>query len=176
MEEKNCTKCKRLLPSDSFRIRQDGNCFYLEPKCRECERQDAAEYRSRPGYYEHRKVYKRSKATDIKFHVQEKISSWRAKSENSDLDTEYLVKLYNDQNGLCYYTDTKMIVGGDRNKELNNFLSLDKLNPDQGYIKGNVVWCLYLVNTMKQNMTEQQFYLFIENIVQIKNGRQGFRV
>lgn len=163
--------CKKSLSEENFRIRKDGQCRYLDYRCRECEKSKAAEYRIQPGYYEHRKIYKKNKSKDIKFHIQEKISQWRKKTPHSNLETDYLVDLFNNQNGLCYYTNAPMIIGGDRSKELNDFLSLDKLDPIKGYMKGNVVWCTYLVNTVKQSMNETEFYSFLELILKIKNDR-----
>lgn len=61
-----------------------------------------------------------------------------------------------------------MVFGWVNGKINSDTLSLDKLDPSKGYIKGNVVWCSYLINTMKQNMTEEQFYTFIEGILKFK--------
>jgi hypothetical protein len=36
-------------------------------------------------------------------------------------------------------------------------------------VQGNVAWCSYLANTMKQNMTEQEFYDYMKNILQYKH-------
>jgi hypothetical protein len=62
-----------------------------------------------------------------------------------------------------------MIFGWVDGKIHHNSLSLDKLDPKLGYIKGNVVWCTYLINTMKQDMTEKEFYDFIQTILEKKN-------
>ena len=35
--------------------------------------------------------------------------------------------------------------------------SLDKLDPLQGYMENNVVWCLYSVNAFKHTLTYEQF-------------------
>lgn len=45
--------------------------------------------------------------------------------------------------------------------------------PSAGYARGNVVWCLNLVNTMKQQMTEQKFYDFLSQIIKHR-GRKNY--
>lgn len=57
--------------------------------------------------------------------------------------------LYVEQEGKCYYTGEPLnIVGGQE-----EVLSIDKVLPDVGYIKGNVVLCLNRFNILKRDMT-----------------------
>lgn len=109
----------------------------------------------------------------IIFHVQNKIASYKREAIKNnlqfDLTIDYLVDLYNLQNGNCFYSKEKLIFGYVDGKIHHNTLSLDKLDPSKGYIQGNVVWCSYLVNTMKQNMTKQEFYDFMKKLLDIRN-------
>lgn len=171
METKQCKKCQRDLDLNSFRIRRINNYEWCEKTCRECERLKAKEYRNQPDYYSHRKEYRLSKAGNIKFHVQERLSQWKSKTINSDLDSNYLIELYNNQNGLCYYTGEVLSVGQSRGHAMKDSISLDRLIPEKGYVQGNVVWCSYLSNTMKQDLTESDFYSYIRNILLIKDGK-----
>jgi hypothetical protein len=171
-KEKVCGCCEISLPIENFRIRKDSEKYtWYESNCRGCENLRAEEYRNQPGYYERRKKYKAAKAGNIKFHIQERISQWRTKTLGSDLDTDYLLEIYNNQNGLCYYSQKEMIVGAQRGSAKPDSLSLDRLTPSKGYVKGNVVWCTYLTNTMKQDMTEDEFYIFMQNILKVKDGK-----
>lgn len=105
---------------------------------------------------------------DIRHHAQEKIAYYKKKSNiPSDLTVDYLVNLYQQQKGLCYFSNIKMIFGYVNGKIHHNSISLDKLNPLKGYVQGNVVWCSYLTNTMKQTLTEDEFYQMIVNINRI---------
>lgn len=59
-----------------------------------------------------------------------------------------------------------MVFGWVNGKVYRQTMSLDKLDPDKGYIQGNVVWCSYLTNTMKQNMKEDEFYILLSSILE----------
>lgn len=135
--------------------------------CKTCEAKAAKQYRSQnPERIAKTKNEYRDSNHGIRWHVQDRISTWR-KSSNvpSDLTVDYLVDLYYSQQGLCYYSGAHMIIGWIDGKVQPNTLSLDKIIPEKGYVKGNVVWCTYLVNTMKQNSSEEEFIAMIYKIL-----------
>ena len=48
-------------------------------------------------------------------------------------------------------------------------MSLDRLSPKKGYIEGNVVWCMFLINTCKNMLTEKEFYNMCRDILRNKD-------
>ena len=136
--------------------------LYLNTICIECEKTERKANRT-PAY---RKDYKaRRKADDpLKHHLQERISQWRSKDTDSDLTVTYLAELYEKQQGKCYYTNQPMVIGGHKFDNRWEVLSLDRLDPNKGYKEGNVVWCTYRANTMKGNLTYDQFLALIQVI------------
>lgn len=141
--------------------------------CKSCEAEKARKYRQAnpEKTSQNKKRYRDKNRGTIRYHVQEKISTWRkASNVASDLTVDYLVDLYNQQSGLCYYSGESMVFGWIDGKVNHNSLSLDRLDPSKGYIQGNVVWCTYLINTMKQNLTEHQFYKTINKIYLTRQG------
>jgi len=146
---------------------------YEKTICKACEAEKARKYRqnNRDKTSKNKKRYRDKNRGTIKYHVQERIAQWRkASNVMSDLTVDYLVDLYNQQDGLCYYSGETMVFGWIDGKVNHNSLSLDRLDPSKGYIQGNVVWCTYLINTMKQNLTEQQFYKTINKIYLTRQG------
>lgn len=63
--------------------------------------------------------------------------------------------IYFSQNGKCFYTDNDMSCTLLKNgwKSRDNSLSIDKIIPELGYIKGNCVMCLFKANRVKTNLT-----------------------
>lgn len=173
-KKKRCTVCLDEKSIDQFYYKTYTSSTTGEkyrryrPECIGCSKEHTSTYIKE----NHKLVYTKKKAVrierknDIRFHVQEKIATWRKASVvPSNLTVDYLVELYNKQEGRCHYSGEKMVFGWVAGKVHANSLSLDKLEPDKGYVRGNVVWCSYLCNTMKQNMSELEFYSFISKIL-----------
>lgn len=83
-----------------------------------------------------------------------------------DIDTTYLVNLYNDQNGICAYSGRKMSF--DINSQER--LSLDRRDSSLGYTKSNVVWCCWTANNIKQDLSIEDFKAWIGAINSIMNS------
>jgi len=82
-----------------------------------------------------------------------------------DLDVEYLRDLYEKQQGLCAYTGEVMQVQAPKSEPKWPVLSLDKIDPEKGYVKGNVQFVTMRVNTMKNDMTHEQFVKRMQHIL-----------
>lgn len=95
---------------------------------------------------------------------------WKKRDAASDLTVEYLVKLWEDQQGCCYYTGVPMTPGAKGTARLDS-ASLDKLDPNAGYRQGNVVWATHLANTSKGPRNEAEFYEFCRLVVSHSRSR-----
>lgn len=86
-----------------------------------------------------------------------------------DLDADYLVKLFRDQKEQCFYTKENISflnVIAERNRPHNFTPSLDRLDGTLGYTKGNVVWCAYYINRMKNDCSYTDFIRICKTICQ----------
>jgi hypothetical protein len=83
-------------------------------------------------------------------------AAYRAKEEGyeSDLDLDYLESIATD---YCPVFGTPF-EWGQGNKSSDSSPSLDKIIPEFGYIKHNVVWISLLANKIKQDVTENEIY------------------
>ncbi len=83
----------------------------------------------------------------------------RAKKRNIpfELTRDDVMSMFESQEGLCYYSGIKLnVVKSDASKTHDPFkMSLDCVDPDLGYVKGNVVWCAYCVNALKLKMSQE---------------------
>jgi len=79
-----------------------------------------------------------------------------------NLDPEYIQMLWKTQNAKCWYSGLFMKIS--KNKVGFFSPSLDKLDPNLGYIKGNVVLCLFAVNSFKQELIAKDFIDLLASI------------
>lgn len=95
---------------------------------------------------------------------------------DSDLTSDYLIKLWNKQNGLCSYTGVKLILPSYKNYKLtssNYKASLDRIDSTRGYIIGNVQFISHTMNNLKYNMTDKdlkEFFLIIKSNWVVSNS------
>ena len=85
-----------------------------------------------------------------------------------DIDLEYLKDLWEKQN-ICIYTGVKL--GLPKSKGFNNPLytaSLDRIESDKGYVKGNLQFISIAANNAKNSMSHNQMLEFCELILQNK--------
>ena len=116
-------------------------------------------------------TYREKHRRDAKWWIRDRISYWRSKypAIQSNLTTDYLYNLLDNQQNKCYYTGEELVWGGCGGKACPNSGSLDRLDPEKGYTQGNVVWCSFFVNTMKGRLSESEFYVFMKNILKRKS-------
>lgn len=97
--------------------------------------------------------------------VGERLANYRyhAKVVGVDfkIDSEYLITLWNKQSGKCFYTGKKMTYFQTNGKKKGMIYptqaSLDRLNPEDGYTRGNLAWICWHVNHMKRRSTHHEF-------------------
>lgn len=65
-----------------------------------------------------------------------------------EISIEYLLSLWNGQKGLCAISKVPMThLHGEGNLDTN--ISIDRINPEEGYIEGNIQLVCRVVNHMK---------------------------
>lgn len=137
---------------ENFNIkRYFGDHIAWDSRCRPCQSAQNLKRRS-----EQKKDYKQ--------HIRRMLTSYKARAKQQDrpfdVTADYLIGQFEVQDKKCYYTREKLSFDYevlDRNRPHLMVASIDKKDPDKGYVEGNVVWCLYYVNRMKNESTEREF-------------------
>ena len=70
------------------------------------------------------------------------------KGRKQTLSTEYVIGLYEDQDGKCAISGIEMTYLNGEGKVLTN-ISLDRISSQEGYVEGNIQLVCRQVNTMK---------------------------
>ena len=91
------------------------------------------------------------------------------KKHGCDIDVKYLKKIWDSQNGICPYTNIKMILPEsttkyDKIRSLKK-ASLDRIDSSKGYIEGNVEFVCSAINLGKNNFPKKDMILFVKEII-----------
>lgn len=85
-----------------------------------------------------------------------------------DIDVDFIHSLLKKQNGLCKYSGVLLDIdntNGDNDNRINiNTLSIDRVDSSKGYTKDNVVLVTAIVNSMKNDLSENEFIKIIKKI------------
>ena len=175
---KKCSVCKKILPLSEFYVRKNKP----RARCKHCKSLWGV------GFWDN--ILKEAKEGNLEPILQYKLRKWkkRAKDKNIgfNLTVEYVKDLFEKQQGKCYYTGVhlnivqkkKIGIGKGKMNKITffhnpNHFSLDRLNSDKGYVKGNVVWCTYLINKCKNMQTVPEFYEMCENVLNYRRNNEN---
>lgn len=86
----------------------------------------------------------------------------RRKGLELNINLEYLEELFEKQHGRCKYTGVELA----QTENKSNSISIDRIDYTKGYIKGNVVFTSTIVNTMKNDLTENEFIRVVRLITE----------
>lgn len=79
------------------------------------------------------------------------------------IDTNYLMKLYDDQEGLCAISGTRMTWATGSLSPTS--ISVDRIDNSKGYFEGNVRLVCVCINAFKSTMNDEELLKISEAIV-----------
>jgi hypothetical protein len=117
---------------------------------------------------------KQRKEQNIKFVASTRSIEIRRKcrDKNIPFDSDIrniLIDQWEKQKGLCFYSGRKMSISGDYHTNLDA-MTIDKVDPKLGYVKGNVVMSCRIFNAMKQNLTYHEFMEHCKEVLEYKKN------
>lgn len=152
---KKCFLCKEIKTiNENFYIKNGGS---PSSACKTCSLL-LSKKRNEEFHKGNLKLYLSKKASEAKRRAKK--YKW-----NFDIDSEFLLQVFSNQNGLCFYTKEEM-------KEVpgyENSVSLDRIDSKKGYTKDNVVLCSYKVNLLKNDLPLDKLFNFCEKILENKD-------
>lgn len=138
MESKTCHSCGETKPRSEFNKHTKNTANHgLSYRCRACQAVVNRERRlARPFENAVAQARYRAKRADVPF----------------DLTEDYLEDIWT---GYCPVFGTRFKLPGSAARTPQT-PSLDRLVPDRGYVRGNVVWISDLANRIKQEATSDE--------------------
>lgn len=169
MEEKSinrkCRECReiKILNTDNF-VRRTDNTNSWRGRCRVCYNKHARvrqemSKNERAVSKKYRDKYSATKPLEMLLRHTKNNS--RKYYRECLITIEYLHYLWNQQDGICYYTNKPMIYG----LGFRDSVSIDRIDSSKGYIEGNIALCRKQINVMKNDATIKELLDFCEDIV-----------
>ena len=164
LSSRTCKKCNIEKSIDNFET-----CFYKNGKstirhsCKDCENKAKKDY------------YQKLVDNNLPLSANKSIENWivkllyKAQSRNKtiDIDKEYLLELYKNQDGLCKISGEKLTF---HKNNLSTNLSIDRIDSNQGYVRGNVQLVCHYINIMKWNKSVDELVEWCKKIVNKTEG------
>jgi hypothetical protein len=150
--EKACAKCEvvKECTNENFPPHRSGKGG-LSSWCRDCSK-----------IYNNARYYRALGDSRTKYWAPRIVLGARGTAKKKklpfDLDTEFVLGLFEEQKGLCYWFGIPIFPNpGTRDPQRP---SLDKLVPEKGYVKGNVVLTCAAANMGRSNTSVERFAEF----------------
>ena len=88
------------------------------------------------------------------------------RNHNFNLDIKYMYELWDKQDGKCYYTGIPMTKTFNQKSPYQ--MSIDRIDSNIGYIKGNICLCCLSINFAKNSFTVEEIMKFISDLKAIE--------
>ena len=111
---------------------------------------------ARKKYQDAEMKYRASKRGNLSRTLDRVRRDSKSANKECDLDLDYLESIVTD---VCPVFKTPFIWGQGKGRNVpDQAPSIDKVIPELGYVKGNVVFISFIANKIKQNVTEIELY------------------
>jgi len=144
-----CNQCGKTFP-----IQRCSLIFKTSKQCRECQRV--------PKYIGH--IYKH-------YYVLVQKRALKRKQEFS-ISIEYLNTLWEQQQGKCALS--KLPIAFQDTGKAKGTASLDRIDSNKGYIKGNVQWVHKDINIMKNSFIVKEFIYLCKAVVETQCSIENY--
>lgn len=96
--------------------------------------------------------------------LREHLNRVKRRNKNYNITLEDLYEQWEKQKGICPYTKVELKHPRTKNIEPYFMASLDRINPNEGYVKGNIQFISVSANYAKNDMTHEEMIKFCEII------------
>jgi hypothetical protein len=161
----SCLSCKINKPLNEF---YKNGCFEdglpkYRSKCKKCvlEKSKKTHDSSYPNKIE-------KKHSSYKNYISTLLNHSSKRKKDYNIDIQYLLNIYELQNGLCNISGVEMTY---KHGSVSTNISIDRIDSDKGYIKGNIQLVCYIVNIMKNKFSVNDFLYFCNTIITFNNKK-----
>lgn len=160
---RKCPYCKRTLSLERFytrsgpAARKSGRFGEPYGYCKHCNKKKMA---GTPYKYFSGIMHRIRRRSDFK-------------GFDHDVDKDYLVELFTRQKGLCAISNMPLKLERGEGDVWDN-CSVDRIDCDLGYMKGNVRLVCRAVNIMRSNMEDEELFFWCRKILSNLDDHSGY--
>jgi hypothetical protein len=167
---KVCTKCKQEKVIELF-IKRANNKDGYDSLCKDCKRESSKIYyennKNKEGVREKKAARAAKRKAENPKSVLIYLARTRAKDRNLPFDiTEDDFQIPE----LCPLLEIPLFTGPE-GKVHRNSPTLDRIEPCLGYVRGNVIVISHKANTVKQDLTVEEFLQVCQNGIKLFAGK-----
>jgi archaellum component FlaC len=106
--------------------------------------------------------------TKFKYHFR----NIKKRNKEIDITIEDLKEQWDVQKGICVFTGVQLILSSYSKIKSDPIYaaSLDRINNDKGYVKGNIRWVSRSINWMKNEMDDETLHKLINLLIENKKS------
>lgn len=163
-----CNRCKQWFTKDKFNkdnTRLHNNFNGLCRECKSCQKERYLIERERLLQDDH---------LAWRYKLQQALKGARRRSREKntyiDIDLEYLMYLWNKQEGKCALTGLQMTYAFYKGR-VNTNVSIDRIDSSKGYTKDNIQLVCMAANQMKNDLTMEELLDMCERIAALEREK-----
>ncbi|MDD3262768.1 MAG: hypothetical protein PHR61_02890 [Candidatus Absconditabacteria bacterium] len=160
-----CTKCGIAKHPSEFVIHRMNNYrvgkYRYLYECKECKKNRI---------YSKRNQSRETIEGAIEIIIKQLEQGAKKRKISFNINGNDLLTLWNKQQGKCYYSGYPMeyefihYKPGKESDKTKRQISCDRLDNDRGYEKGNIVLCCTIINKMKNNLPQEEFFKICKDV------------
>lgn len=169
MEQKKCRLCDKEKDITAFRSEKKVNNTFIRSACKACERKVSA-----PGSKKRRSNYIEKERAAARRYTEKYPRKYMLKAAKNRA-SKYNIPFSITVDDIIIPSHCPILgIKLERTKGTAGDCSpsLDKLNPELGYVPGNVKVISRLANIMKAHASKEQLATFVKNVIPYINGQQ----
>ena len=144
--------------------RRQSNPITRAKRNKQRQARDAA---NRPGL---REYARKRRALSPRMNLQAALSNKRHRGEHVTITVDYLMGIWNEQNGKCALSGIPMTWAPGHCGPTPTSISIDRLDPTRGYEAGNLRLLCHAINSFRLRMTDRELFEMAKALVDTMTG------
>lgn len=167
-----CSSCGKTTPKPkneiNRQIRRGRTNFFCNRKCAGKDNKNVERLQKFENNFKYTKYIRQpDKYSNFRWYMKVIRQSSKQSNKEYDVDCEYLKDLWEEQKGICPFTNKSLILRTHSKDSLKNpySASVDRIDNTKGYVKGNIRFVALIYNYARNIFSDDEVINFCNNVV-----------